>query len=96
MDKLFDKKGKLIKSSCYVSPIHGFNTEVETMETAYSDGFKEGIKHTLSILSSFIGNTEIATHNANYAEIMKYNEGILGSHEYIINKLKEEGYEFNS
>ena len=95
MEKLFDEKGKLIKASSYVSPIQGFNTEVETMETAYSDGFKEGIKHTLSILNSFIWNTELSTHNVNYTDVMKYNEGVLSLHKYTINKLKEEGYEFN-
>lgn len=95
MERLFDEKGKLIKASSYVSPIQGFNTEVETMETAYSDGFKEGIKHTLSILNSFIGNTEIATNNANHSEVIKYTDGALGLHKYTISKLKEEGYEFN-
>lgn len=95
MEKLFDNKGKLLKASSYVSPVQGFNTEVETMETAYSDGFKEGVKHTLKILNSFIRNTEIATNCNSYANTIAYNEGVLGLHKYTINKLKEEGYDFN-
>ena len=53
MEKLFDEKGKLIKASSYVSPIQGFNTEVETMETAYSDGLKALSTHCQYLILSF-------------------------------------------
>ena len=50
--------------------------------------------HCQYLILSF-GDTELSTHNVNYTDVMKYNEGVLSFHKYTINKLKEEGYEFN-
>lgn len=110
MEKIFDDNGKLIKASNYVSPIDGFNTEVETMEIAYSDGFKEGVKHIIQIMNNLFDNYSVnnaavehvkehVTTNDAMTQVMYsmgFTDGFYYLHNNIISQLKEEGYEFSN
>lgn len=110
MEKIFNENGKLIKASSYVSPIDSFNTETETREIAYSDGFKEGVKHIIQIMNSLLDNCgvnnaavehvkEHVTTNDAITQVMYsmgFTDGFYHLHSNIISQLKEEGYEISN
>jgi hypothetical protein len=110
MEKIFDDNGKLIKASNYVSPIDGFNTETETMEIAYSDGFKEGINYIIRTMNSLIDNCGVSnaavehvkehvTTNDAMTQVMYsmgFTDGFYHLHDNVIKHLKEEGYEISN